>query len=309
MAHVAQLRFVSTCFAKQPRLRIRLGLVSLVPPLLASEIDAGVARVVRRRLGLILRLKALLARPRLDQRAVHREVLLRQEPLLPGLLQDGIEEAHVDLAAQKPRTVLRVHRRIPHAVVHSQAHEPAVEDVEVELLHQLPLAADRVQHLQYRSSDQLLRRNRRPADARVQPLKHRRHLLQRRVDQHADRTQRVILRHPLRGRDVAEHSCVLVQLSAHPDPLFPFGDPTMQRAIQSQPFSAACYTSKAIVRPSGDQRGDPWLRPGPRVSRVGFDPSASASQISSLSSARPDTKAIRRPSGEYCGSSPWMSTR
>jgi hypothetical protein len=37
-----------------------------------------------------------------------------------------------------------------------------------------------------------------------------------------------------------------------------------------RPFSACA--SKTIERPSGDQLGDPWQRPGPRVRRVGFDP-------------------------------------
>jgi hypothetical protein len=64
--------------------------------------------------------------------------------------------------------------------------------------------------------------------------------------------------------------------------------------------SAACE-SNAIVRSSGDQRGDPWWRPGPRVSRVTAVPSALASQTSVRSFDRSEENAIRRPSREYCG--------
>ena len=54
-------------------------------------------------------------------------------------------------------------------------------------------------------------------------------------------------------------------------------------------------------RPSGDQRGDPWPSPGPRVSCVGLEPSASASQISCVSPERSVSKATLRPSGENSG--------
>ena len=56
--------------------------------------------------------------------------------------------------------------------------------------------------------------------------------------------------------------------------------------------------------PSGDQEGDPWKAAGPRVRRVAFDPSASASQMAeswTSCPARPDWNAIRRPSGECFG--------
>ena len=71
--------------------------------------------------------------------------------------------------------------------------------------------------------------------------------------------------------------------------------------VQISHRAFAASESKAIVSPSGDQRGDPWERPGPRVSRVAPDPSAFASHTSLRSSARLEEKAIRLPSGEYCG--------
>ena len=53
--------------------------------------------------------------------------------------------------------------------------------------------------------------------------------------------------------------------------------------------------------PSGDQAGKFWLRPGPRVSCTGPDPSAAASQISIRSPERVEANAIRLPSGENRG--------
>ena len=54
-------------------------------------------------------------------------------------------------------------------------------------------------------------------------------------------------------------------------------------------------------RPSGDQLGEPCQLPGPWLSCIGLDPSASASQISLTSPERPEANTIRRPSGEKLG--------
>jgi hypothetical protein len=110
--------------------------------------------------------------------------------------------------------VLREGRGIPHAVIQSQAHEPAIEDVVVEVLDQLPLAADRVKHLEKERSDQLLGRNGRPAGSRIELLEARRHPLQRAIHHSADAAQRMILRHPLRRRYVAEDRFRLFRLSS-----------------------------------------------------------------------------------------------
>src|SRR5262249_54558168 len=59
--------------------------------------------------------------------------------------------------------------------------------------------------------------------------------------------------------------------------------------------------SKAMRRPSGDQRGVPVVR-SKEVSWTRFAPSLSHIQISKFPD-RVDSKTILLPSGEYCG--PW----
>ena len=44
--------------------------------------------------------------------------------------------------------VLGEHRMVPHCIVHTQAHEPAKQEVVVNLLDQQSLRANRVKHLQ-----------------------------------------------------------------------------------------------------------------------------------------------------------------
>ena len=70
--------------------------------------------------------------------------------------------------SRQPLAVLGEHGHIPNAVIHVQAHEPAEQQVIVQLFHQQPFAAHRVQRLQQERSQQLFRRDRRPPGFRVQ---------------------------------------------------------------------------------------------------------------------------------------------
>ena len=106
-------------------------------------------------------------------------------------------------------------RRRPDRVVHAEPHEPAKQQVVIQLLHQLPLAADRVQGLQQQGPQQLLRRNRRPAEVRVQRAEPRRDPLQGAVRDLADRRAADDPRHALLQRDVAEHRSWLLVGSTH----------------------------------------------------------------------------------------------
>jgi len=101
----------------------------------------------------------------------------REQPPLLRQRHHTFQERGGDLAVQQPLAVLGEHGRVPHQLVHVQANEPAEEQVVVELLQQLPLAADRIQDLE-QLGPQLLRRDRRPAGPGVQPLEARGQLTQ-----------------------------------------------------------------------------------------------------------------------------------
>src|SRR5712692_7863755 len=62
----------------------------------------------------------------------------------------------------------------------------------------------------------------------------------------------------------------------------------------------ATFQSNAIRRPSGDQRGVPAKALPSDVTWTACDPSLSLTQTSAFPD-RSDSKAIRFPSGEYCG--------
>src|ERR1019366_5685295 len=115
----------------------------------------------------------------------------------------------------RPLSVLREHRHVPHLIVRIQAHEPAVQQVELDLFHQLPLTADRIQHHQQKRSQQPFRRNRRPSPPRVQRIKMQRQLLQRTLQQPPNPPQRMIRRYPLLRVEVAEHHFLPRVVSSH----------------------------------------------------------------------------------------------
>ena len=157
------------------------------------RVAAGFAPEFHRRVaGARRSLEALVPGPRLDQRAAHGEMLVREQVRLARL-------------GQHPLAVLREHAVVPDRIVHLQPPEPAQEQVVVELLHQQPLAADRVQHLQQQRAQQLLRRDRRPAGRRVQRGEAWRQLRQDHVHHLPHRPQRMVLRHSGFGRDVTPH--------------------------------------------------------------------------------------------------------
>src|SRR5208282_897689 len=79
-----------------------------------------------------------------------------------------------------------------------------------------PLAANRIQHLQQLRPQQLLRRNRRSAGARVHAVESSRQLGKYFVHHHPDRTQRMIFPHPRFRRQITEHLTLLMIYAPHP---------------------------------------------------------------------------------------------
>ena len=125
VAQIGQFGLLAVALLVQPRVRVGGRFVRLVGALAVVEVGTVAVRSV-------LLAEALLRRPGLDQRAVDGEVLVAHEPLC--LLVHGREKLLRDLARQQPVAVLREHGMVPNRVVHAQAHEPAKEQVVVDLL-------------------------------------------------------------------------------------------------------------------------------------------------------------------------------
>jgi hypothetical protein len=106
----------SSCTASHP---VGGRFVRVVGALPAVEVRAVATLIVRA----VLRAEALVRGPRLDQVAVHGEVIVRQERLCP-LVHLG-EEALRHFRREQTVVVLREHGMVPHHLVHAQAHEPA----------------------------------------------------------------------------------------------------------------------------------------------------------------------------------------
>ena len=215
MRQVRELRGTTDAFLIEPGIGIRRRLVRVVLAALAAKIPRRIARGVRRRPALVFGPKALVARPRFQQRAVDRKVLVRQETMRIGLAPHRLEEGLRDVALQQPVTVLRKRRMIPHALIQTEPDEPAKQQVVVQLLDQQALAAHTVEHLQQQGAQQLLGRNGRPPDGRVQLREAWPQPDQRRVRHLSNRSQRMIARHALFGRHVTEQEIRPFIVTAH----------------------------------------------------------------------------------------------
>ena len=117
VAQVTQLRLLAVALLVQPRIGIGGRFMRFIAALLAAKVRA-IAVV-----GAVLGAKALLRSPRLNQRAVHGEVLVGHKLLRPHVHLR--EEALRDIARQQAVAVLGKHRVVPHRIVHAQANEPA----------------------------------------------------------------------------------------------------------------------------------------------------------------------------------------
>src|SRR5258706_3195471 len=211
MSHVAQLRLASSGLGPQSGIGIGARFMSLVLSLLSTKVD-----VPSRPRGLacsVLRPETLMAGPGLNQRPIHCEMFIGHKR--SGSLQHPLENRLGALFIQQALTILAVHRVIPHRLVHLHPYKPPEQQVVLQLLDQHSFAADRIEDLQQQGPKQSLRRSRWPPHVRVLLRKPRRHLLQNIIYHLADRPQRMIRRDSLFWRNVAEHSFLLIIVSAH----------------------------------------------------------------------------------------------
>jgi hypothetical protein len=112
------------------------------------EVSLGVAaRTLTIVIVTIFPAEALDRRPRLDQRAIDREVIARQRPLHLRLGQNRRKELGCDLSLQQPVTVLGERRMVPNRIIHAETDKPPEQQVELQPLHQLALGADAIERL------------------------------------------------------------------------------------------------------------------------------------------------------------------
>src|SRR5215208_575874 len=130
--------------------------MALVAPLLAAKVALAIAAGAGRLARPVLRLEALHRSPRLDLRAVNREVLVRQQFTYLLVVKQLSQELARHIRLEQSVAVLREHSRHPYRLVHPKPHEPTIEQIVVELLHQLTLRADRIERLQQQRPQQPL---------------------------------------------------------------------------------------------------------------------------------------------------------
>jgi hypothetical protein len=133
---VAQFRFSASAFASQFGIRIGSGFMRVIGPALPVKVHGRIARIIRiivsRRPFL---LETLQTRARLQQRPIHREMLIRGQIRLLGLIPYLRKKYLRHLVLQQPITVLREHSWIPDRLVQVHSHEPAEQHTVIDLLH------------------------------------------------------------------------------------------------------------------------------------------------------------------------------
>lgn len=227
---------------RQPGLGIRGAFVGGVGTHFPVEIDARVARVIGRRCFLLrFGLEALQRGPGLDERPVHREVLVGQEIFGAGETHHGIEERQGHVVRHQALTVFAEGAGVEGFLFQAHVEEPTKQDVVTELLAEEPVGADRIQRDQQARLQQPLRRDGRAAGVAVHRLEGGGERLQRLVRVVFDGAQRMVRRHACFGREIAEHVSLGIQFTAHA--LTPLIEPSYFIAVRKhheEGFSATC---------------------------------------------------------------------
>jgi hypothetical protein len=101
MRQISELGFAADRLLVQSCIRIRGRVMRVIPAGFPVEIHGRILRVVRRGRPAVLRPETLVARPRLEQRAVDREMLIRQEPVRANRREHFGEERIGDVALEQ----------------------------------------------------------------------------------------------------------------------------------------------------------------------------------------------------------------
>src|SRR5882757_10779143 len=145
-------------------------------------------------------------------------MLVRQQWLDLRMVQKPGHELCKHLAVLQPIAVLGETGWVPDRVVRRKPHEPAVQKIVVQLLHQLAFRPNAVEHLQQQCAQQLLWRDRGTSFAGVKLPKVTAQLTQNIADKLPDLPQRVVRRHPCLRRDVRKQPALIRKSAPHASP-------------------------------------------------------------------------------------------
>jgi hypothetical protein len=214
---IAQFRFLTAAFAVHSRSTIGRRPEYIIFAALPVKIDIRVSRsAATRRLRLVgFWNKTLLAGPSLDHRSVNGKMLVAKQVGCASLAENLFEKRLCNVALQQPIAILREDRDIPDGIIHVQIAKPAKKHIVVQLLHELPLAANRIHHLQDQSTQQMFWWNRWAPAIRIKLVKLAGKIYKHCLNHRLDRPQRVINRNTILRRNVAPHSNFSRFLSAH----------------------------------------------------------------------------------------------
>ena len=202
MAQIAQLRLLPVAFLLEPCVGVGGRSMRLVAALFIVEVAAIVIRA-------ILGPEAFLRGPGLNQRSVHGEVLIAHVFLRRPVDLGKTPPRHVGV--QQTVAVLGENRVVPHCIVHAQVNEPAEQQVVVDLLDQQALGANGEEDL-----SSVRRMYSGVIDGRPEPAySASTSTSQHSVGKLANRTQRVVFRHPLLQRNIAEHPILNPLITTH----------------------------------------------------------------------------------------------
>src|ERR1700726_2283612 len=122
------------------------------------------------------------------------------------------------LAVLQPVPVLGEGGRVPDRVVGRKPHKPAVQQIVIQLLHQLAFRPNAVEHLQQQCAKQLLRRRRGASFARVKLPQVTVHLAQHIADKLSYLPQRMVRRPSRLRRDVRKQPALIRKTAPHASP-------------------------------------------------------------------------------------------
>ena len=213
---VAELGLFALALAHELGFIVSGRFVRVIGAPLATEVHHP-ARAISGRGRPILRLEALEARPRFNERAVDCEMLIGEQIRRARGAYHRIEETPGGVLLDHALAQAREVRLVQPGLLQIHVQKPAEQDVVIEHFAKHPVRAHRVKRDQQTRLEQALRRNRRPAAIGIQSIELARHRREHRVGLGLDRAQRMLGRHPRFGREVSEHRSLGINVSAHSD--------------------------------------------------------------------------------------------